>query len=118
MNNDENKNDKKTEGDDYVFDFGREEKNDGQAGRETRVPPEVYEQRGNIPGEVGSEKNAKRKKTNGWKIAACCIGALAIAGAGFLGGYYAYRGSLDSEMRSLIWAKVNSERLLRGYFRR
>ena len=105
MNNDENKNDKKTEGDDYVFDFGREEKNDGQAGRETRVPPEVYEQRGNIPGEVGSEKNAKRKKTNGWKIAACCIGALAIAGAGFLGGYYAYRGSLDSEMRSLIWAK-------------
>ena len=43
MNNDENKNDKKTEGDDYVFDFGREEKNDGQAGRETRVPPEVYE---------------------------------------------------------------------------
>jgi len=30
MNNDENKNDKKTEGDDYVFDFGRGEKNDGQ----------------------------------------------------------------------------------------
>lgn len=26
MNNDENKNDKKTEGDDYVFDFGRGEK--------------------------------------------------------------------------------------------
>ena len=55
---------------------------------------------------VGVPPAPKRaKKANGWRIAGYCLGALLVAGMGFLGGYYTYAGALDKEMRSLIWAK-------------
>ena len=55
---------------------------------------------------VGVPPAPKRaKKANGWRFAGYCLGALLVAGMGFLGGYYTYAGALDKEMRSLIWAK-------------
>lgn len=59
MNNDENKNDKKTEGDDYVFDFGREEKTTGRRDGKRGFRPRSMNR-----GETFREKSAPKKTQN------------------------------------------------------
>lgn len=76
--------------------------NEHDFGKNKGVSSDVYEKR---RGMFASEDRPPEKKKSVGKIVACCAGALAIAAAGFFGGFFTYQATLDPEMRSLIWAK-------------
>lgn len=81
--------------------------NAGNAGGGTvsgdgKVPPELYERRRALS--AAQPASAKKKKSPG-KIIACVAGGLLIAAGGFFAGYFTYSGTLDEQIRTLLWVK-------------
>lgn len=107
----------------YVFDFGDTRRANGYGGvynvpgaggygagnagggtssGDGKVPSEVYEKRRALS---ATQPAPAKKKKNPGKIIACVAGGLLIAAGGFFAGYFTYSGSLDEQIRTLLWAK-------------